>query len=276
MQSKAHDRAGSYARVVRCIFCEGEGKMTREHVFPRWLEQIFPDVGTVDYVRRTVTSDADERHKRPGPGFDVVVRDVCDACNTGWMSALETQVRPILTPMFCGEPRVLSAPDQQIVATWATKTMLTLQGVNMGGTRCVSAENYRWFYRKKAPLPSSHVWLCHYVGVDQWPVAAHQYGFTASTTGMPTPSDGDPINCFGVAYAIGPVAFWLFGHDLPGPLRTGAASDDAHLLIWPALGPDVRWPPAKPFGTADDLNRLARRMPDGVQPQGKLQHLIDG
>ncbi len=146
----------------------------------------------------------------------------------------------------------------------------------MGDKRCVPEQSYRWFYENQAPLPSSHVWLCRYEGADQWPLAAHQYGFTARTANMAAPTADDPINGFGVAYAIGPVVFWLFGHELPGRLLTEGRSGEAELLIWPALGPDIRWPPRKALRTADDLSRLARRMPDGVTPRGELLHLREG
>ena len=152
----------SYPRSMSCIFCGAEGKMSREHVFPRWLEELFPDLGEVDYLRRLVTFSTDEHHERPGPSFDVVVKDVCRNCNHGWMGRLEGQARPILTPMLLDEPRLLTAVEQHIAATWATKTMLTMQGANIGGERVVSLERYRWFYEHQMPLSGSHIWLCRY------------------------------------------------------------------------------------------------------------------
>jgi hypothetical protein len=70
---------------------------------------------------------------------------------------------------------------------------------------------------------------------------------------------------FGVVYAIGPLTFWLFGYDL----QTSAGSDDPHLLIWPALGPDVRWPPRQTFEREAQLDELAQRMPVGTRVYGK-------
>jgi hypothetical protein len=108
------------------------------------------------------------------------------------------------------------------------------------------------------------------------PVAAHQYGFTARTADMGAPTADDRINGFVVVFVIGPVVFWLFGHDLPGQLLAEGQSGDTHLLVWPAFGPDISWPPARALTTADDLSRLARRMPEGVTPGGDLLHLREG
>lgn len=76
------------------------------------------------------------------------------------------------------------------------------------------------------------------------------------------------MNGFGVVFAVGPVAFWLFGYDLPGAPQTQGGSDDAHVLIWPALGPDVYWPPSKVLESEGDLVELARRVPTGTVISG--------
>lgn len=135
-----------------CIFCGANGKLTREHVFARWLEALFPDLGDAEYVRRTVTHASDDWHEQPGRPFDLVVRNVCSSCNSGWMSELETAAQPILTPMLRDEARVLSGVEQHTVATWAVKTMLTVQGTNIGGQSFIPAAQFRWFYEHRTPL----------------------------------------------------------------------------------------------------------------------------
>jgi hypothetical protein len=244
-----------------CVFCGSDVKLSREHVFPQWLRNLFPDLGDGEYLRRLVTFSTDQHHQRPGPPFDFVVRDVCTDCNTGWMHDLEEEARPILTPMLLGEPRVLTAVEQHIVATWATKTMLTMQGTNIGRERIAPLEGYRWFYEHRTPLPGSHVWLCRYSDRTRWPLSVHQWGFTARPEGEGIPTEGEPMNGFGVTYAIGPLAFWLFGVDLPGNPQTQGRSDARHLLIWPALGADARWPPKETIEREAELEELARRMP---------------
>jgi hypothetical protein len=94
---------------------------------------------------------------------------------------------------------------------------------------------------------------------------------TVTTAGEPAPKEGDPVNGFGVVYAIGPVAFRLFGAELPGDPQTTAASDDAHRLIWPALGQGVRWPPRVTLQAEADLESLARRLPSGTEVHGMPQ-----
>ena len=102
-------------------------------------------------------------------------------------------------------------------------------------------------------------------------MSAHQWGMSVAPGGGAPPAKDGPMNGFGVVFAIGPVAFWLFGYDLPGDTLTSAGSDDAHLLVWPALGPDVRWPPRVTLEREADLEALARRMPGGTVVHGMPQ-----
>src|SRR5690554_6219251 len=106
-----------------CLFCGSTGPMSREHVMPRWMAKLFPDLAEVDYIRAFQASGGDEaEHTRPGRPFDQTVKDFCVDCNTGWMARLEVAAAPILTPLVMDEPRSLSALDQETLAIWATKT----------------------------------------------------------------------------------------------------------------------------------------------------------
>jgi hypothetical protein len=241
-------------------------------VFAQWLKERFPELENVeaDYVRRLRTATTADDHTRPGPPFDYVTRDVCEVCNNGWMSVLEAQVQPILGPMLSDQPCVLTAVDQAAIATWATKTALAMQGLNIGGERVFSETQYRWFERHQMPLPGSHVWLSRYTDRSRWPISAHQWGMTLGPADGPPLHPGDPMNGFGVAFAVGPVAFWLVGYDVPGGPHTQAGSDDKQLLIWPALGADVRWPPQKALESEQELMELSKRLPTGTIVRGDV------
>jgi hypothetical protein len=52
---------------------------------------------------------------------EMTTKTVCHDCNTGWMSRLEGQVKPILEPMFDGNPVTLDTNQQQLIAVWMTK-----------------------------------------------------------------------------------------------------------------------------------------------------------
>lgn len=63
-----------------CPVCQRPGKRTREHVFGRWLAELF-GVRT----QPVTTFSSREGALWSSRGLEVVV-DVCAACNQGWMS----------------------------------------------------------------------------------------------------------------------------------------------------------------------------------------------
>ncbi len=253
---------------MHCMFCAKDRTLSREHVFASWICEHFAAVAVdADHERRLVTEGLDQSERHPAKTLEVVVRRVCRDCNSGWMREMDNDVRPLVEPMIDGVAMTLSILDEELVAKWATKMMLTMQAANIGRERVVGDETFRWFYQYRQPLPGSHVWLCHYTDRVRWPFVAHQWGMSVAPEGSPPPQEGDALNGFGVAFAIGELACWLFAADFPGGPRTQAGSDDGHLLIWPSLS-GVRWPPPAAIASDRELGELARRLPTGTAARG--------
>ena len=115
----------------KCIFCQ-ERPGSHEHIFPDWLNGVFPVEDTDDDLPEWA------RHRA---GFDGVTLQtwsaaeiaslttklVCHECNTGWMSTLESAASPLLEPMMTGHPRKLNVEQELVVATWATKTVMAIE-----------------------------------------------------------------------------------------------------------------------------------------------------
>jgi hypothetical protein len=240
--------------------------MSREHVMPRWMSKLFPDVTEVDYVRAFQTSGGEgTEHTRAGRPFDQTVKDFCVGCNTGWMSRLEVAAAPILSPLIGDEPRSLSALDQMTLATWATKTVLTAGPTNLGDKPFASEATYRWFGENQAPLPGGLVWVGRYEGEGQWPISFHLHGMAfgpADEEGRPA---GEMFEGFHAVLAIGALVLCAFLIEHPEPLA-GGGSDPQRKLIWPTKGDAVWWPTEASFETTDDLMASSRLTPDGPAP----------
>jgi hypothetical protein len=101
-----------------CIFCRST-PVTKEHAFPQWLVRL---VGTMP-VRVTVRTSTAAREYL-GNKIELKVGCACAACNNGWMSSLESQAKPILTPMVLGERAELDDEQQALVALWAIKSVM--------------------------------------------------------------------------------------------------------------------------------------------------------
>ena len=99
----------------KCIFCGGPG-MTKQHVFPNWLNTVLPlsenshtqllnnvsfDMGGNAIVSTDVNVQQGHRRTRK-------MRNVCSRCNNVWMSNIENACKPLLTKLFSGENYVIS------------------------------------------------------------------------------------------------------------------------------------------------------------------------
>ena len=114
-----------------CIFC-GERPGSREHMFPRWLNAIFPTDENAERQPEWLRQVADEGGVHPvtwnaSQIASLTTRLICSDCNNHWMAHLEARARPVLTPFITGNAGTIAQPDQLLIATWATKTVMVLE-----------------------------------------------------------------------------------------------------------------------------------------------------
>jgi len=118
-----------------CIFC-GERPGSNEHLFPNWLNQ--PDIIPFEQTDEPPPASELARHIANEDGVtttnwtaqevaSATTKLVCHTCNTGWMSQLEGDSKPILVPLIRGHVSTLSVDQQFLVATWATKTAIVVE-----------------------------------------------------------------------------------------------------------------------------------------------------
>jgi len=116
-----------------CVFCQKVGKLTLEHKFPKWVRAEMPPQPKKHHYRDTHTEFNDQQLKRSftnerwvkRPLIDVQLPIACGACNNGWMSRLQTAMKPIMIPMIRGQPVSLDAHSMEIATAWmAMATMV--------------------------------------------------------------------------------------------------------------------------------------------------------
>lgn len=104
-----------------CTFCgESDSKPSKEHVLPKWIAREFPDVGTTWKIINRKT----EYPLKQGKYINITTRHPCQRCNNGWMSELENEAKPILTPLLHGKPSTLTFREQQVIGIWYVKTAM--------------------------------------------------------------------------------------------------------------------------------------------------------
>lgn len=101
------------SKIAECPFCGRPGTRTKEHVWAQWLHETYggrellkgSHGETVQNNRTVMTQGADGRYQTVTSANGYVNVDlphvtvaVCVACNSEWMSGLESKAQDILSP----------------------------------------------------------------------------------------------------------------------------------------------------------------------------------
>lgn len=162
-----------------CAFCSNRPD-SREHVFGDWMtpvlgidrkevQTIYSHSYTVDpgHVAMGIESVFRSRiRRRSGNPAGRREQMVCRACNSGWMSQVETKVIPVLTPLIYGQATDLSPDDQAILALWADKTAIVWEYADDKPVVSTKAHR-RGMKAELAAMPNSRVWIGKYDNPDE-------------------------------------------------------------------------------------------------------------
>ena len=106
-----------------CIFCGRHGNKSKEHFYPEWLREFIATDG-VHNSATTVTQLGNApkvltgSSRRQGHLITKKFRVVCESCNNGWMSQIESAVKPILLAGVHGVELSLDREKQRNLAAW--------------------------------------------------------------------------------------------------------------------------------------------------------------
>jgi hypothetical protein len=114
----------------RCLFCTGvlaDLGRAKEHIIPIWLQD---EWGLSDNLLEPTHFDKQgevlsvRRHCVSG----LLAGHVCQPCNNGWMSSLETAARPLILDLAEGRRKICSLDNSEalLLARWTVKTCYSL------------------------------------------------------------------------------------------------------------------------------------------------------
>lgn len=228
-----------------CAFCEYRGKLTGEHVLGDWLGRIGLDLDPVPHGAGPLNRIGRELGLRPP--FRQKVRDVCGACNHGWMSRLEMVAQRVLTPFILGEPGGVSPEDQGTIAAWVQKTALAAMLVSSeeerkGGYGLLASEYHALYARRDMAhaLPDSQFWIGRYNGVRSWSVRVTP--LAVCVDGLPEP---DRPQGYAMTVVLGQLVLHGVRFTTPS-LRVAVSTGLGWPPLWPPGGPII-WPSALPL-----------------------------
>ncbi len=233
-----------------CIFCEREPpkiKMSGEHQFGDWLEELFPRDDTTRHTlivadhpngsvndRPTVT-----RFDRQGHSGSIKLSVVCTQCNNEWMSTkVEEPAKPILKPLILGVTCGLDGDMQSIVATWAAKTVMVSE--QSRETRSVIFQSERtWLKEHLTPPMGWSIWIGSYGGTEWRDLTCFMH---PATMDVPAIGDQRPAkhNFEFTILGLGKLAIVII--NTSAPHLHGKFSIPRLRQIWPIVDDRVTWP----------------------------------
>jgi hypothetical protein len=149
----------------QCIFCGCEGDLSKEHLWSSWMEGLFPKEATPEHyevlsvrTHKVVPVGTPKILSRQGGAITKKLRVVCQTCNNEWMSELEDQVKPILTPLILGQEIVLNPVMQRTLAEWISLKMMIAEH-NVPADVIVRQVDRDQFLRDRTIPPYFRIWV---------------------------------------------------------------------------------------------------------------------
>jgi hypothetical protein len=106
-----------------CIFCGASGPLTNEHVIPLWLQQYVGGYETGAVRGAHLSAIGTLLSERKASGNSHKLGTVCETCNNGWMSDLESSFKILLPRLQANmSPKLFSKAERRTIALWIVKT----------------------------------------------------------------------------------------------------------------------------------------------------------
>jgi hypothetical protein len=132
-------------RRRECVFCGSHGPgtvITGEHLWSDWMASYLPEDPTAKRIEFMEDLESEKSMRpiliestKPGAANKKKMRVVCATCNSGWMSIMENDTKPMLLPLITGRQSSLDAGSIQQLMQWVTlKTMVAEHDVFDGRT----------------------------------------------------------------------------------------------------------------------------------------------
>jgi len=240
----------------RCVFCEG-GDLTKEHFWPDWASALLPKYAGnlrveqfLTITERTRLAAPPDVSSRQGQTWTKKIRAVCRSCNNGWMSALESAAKPILTPLITTQEHILTVEAMTTLAQWiALKVMV---GERNHPEESVTPLEDRAKFRTALEIPQNFRTWIGKCGTGGWESGYLRHAATIGTSPIVMPHHRFK-NIHSVAFGIGDLFVFVIHTTVNRVLHSNPSQSVALIPIFPAAGP-CAWPPPRSLSVSEANN----------------------
>lgn len=230
-----------------CVFCRSTGKKSKEHLWPVWMHELLPLAGDGNNVSEMNTFKWKEqigaqKQKRQGHLTTKKLRVVCQSCNSGWMSELESEAKPILTKILTNEKFELCVQKQEILARWIT--LKSIIGEHSEQDTHVTPHEERDLFRAAKKIPE---YFAIYIGSHNaesdtaW--LRISQAIALAPEGPSPPLGNLKRNMQSIAFICGPLFVYVLAIRENGIEPTEFLRLPKLMRIFPNQSDVIKWPP---------------------------------
>lgn len=162
----------------RCIFCGGDGRLSKEHIFADWIKNYIPklQINTKHHTTYFGSSPKKGKMNRPGDVHSQKLRIVCIDCNGGWMSGLQNNAKPYLVPLLDGDWSNFDENSIPSIVAWCAMFCMVYEFADPK-TVVISSEERKKFFETKSIDKRWSIWVGNHEPSRQGGVQANHFGF---------------------------------------------------------------------------------------------------
>lgn len=240
-----------------CIFCQGRAS-SREDIWPQWLIKCFP-LSNASYMEgeRGGYKLGTWRNKNSRL---LLSKCVCKSCKEGWMSKIESEMKPIVNSIHDEQIRVLDVPSQAVISVWAIKTAMALESL-YPEREFFYSEYDRQNMRRISAIPErTTIWIAKCV---------NQSNIYSAAKDLHTAPGVNEVKAYLTTMAFGSLALQILSlkTTVGFPKKTSITYETQEgpwnqtlLQVWPLSQYTKQWPPTYGLDGEWGLETLAQRL----------------
>ncbi len=218
------------------------------------MDNLFP--GTKKFTIRNEKGEITDQWQMPA--LDWKAKVVCEPCNNGWMSDIESQhAEPALRDLILGKLDIpITQSRARSIALFAFKSAVVFNHMRTAGEPFFP-QSVRQGFRDTLTIPDSvNMWMAGFLPIGKGEVHACYHDGAVG---------GHSIKLYVCTYAVGHFVFQVLAVNQDG-LRSIASRrqgfEQVAVRFWPTLPADLQWPLADVLRTVGDFDRYSTRWQD--------------
>jgi hypothetical protein len=226
-----------------CIFCGRSGNKSKEHFYPDWLSEFI----VTDGIHNTATTITQRgyapkvlaaRSRRQGHLITKKFRVVCESCNNGWMSQIESAVKPILVAGIHGVELNLDREQQRNLATWVCLKAMVCEHSNPGTASTPFVDRHAFYIDRFIPGYFRIYFGAHSTSSVAW---LYRHSATISLSKSPSPPllDGLQRNVQTTTFILGRFLFHVLAARVDGFGLDTVLTYPGLTGLWPAGADEI-------------------------------------